>query len=146
MEYNSKEHRYENLSPEEYLDIIRTCLRDLNNEHKPIDESNDNDESNDDDDDDDDDDDNDSDRAEWKIQLTLQNNCVSTKYFENTRTIYTKSEPIEIIMGSDTNDVINRLFDTTLKRFQQAIKASIEGSKFTHESVRLFLSLSKNRH
>ena len=115
----------------------------MNNEHKPIDESNDNDESNDDDDDDDD---NDSDRAEWKIQLTLQNNCISTKYFENTRTIYTKSEPIEIIMGSDTNDVINRLFDTTLKRFQQAIKASIEGSKFTHESVRLLLSLSKKRH
>ena len=116
----------------------------MNNEHKPIDESNDNDESNDDVDDDDDD--NDSDRAEWKIQLTLQNNCVSTKYFENTRTIYTKSEPIEIIMGSDTNDVINRLFDTTLKRFQQAIKVSIEGSKFTHESVRLLLSLSKKRH
>ena len=142
IEYNNKEQRYENLSPEEYLDIIRPFLRDLINEHKPIDESNDNDESNDDDDDDD------SDRAEWKTQLRLQNNCVSTKYFEDTCTIYTKSEPepIEIIMGSDTNNVINRIFHTTLKRFQQAIKASIEGSKFTHESVRLLLSLSKKRH
>ena len=32
-------------------------------------------------------------RAEWKIQLTMQNNCISTKRFEETRTIYTKSEP-----------------------------------------------------
>ena len=43
--------------------MIRPYLRDLINEHKPIDESND--------DDDDDDDDDDTDRAEWKIQLTM---------------------------------------------------------------------------
>ena len=40
--------------------MIRPYLRDLINEHKPIDESND-----------DDDDDDDTDRAEWKIQLTM---------------------------------------------------------------------------
>ena len=38
-------------------------------------------------------------------------------------------------MGSDTNNVIDRLFDTTLQRFQQAIKTSTRGSEFTHESV-----------
>ena len=37
--------------------MIRPYLRDLINEHKPIDESND--------------DDDDTDRAEWKIQLTM---------------------------------------------------------------------------
>ena len=40
-------------------------------------------------------------------------------------------------MGRETNDVIDRLFDTTLKRFQQAIKTSIKGSEFAHESVGL---------
>ena len=42
--------------------MIRPYLRDLINEHKPIDESND-----DDDVDDDDDDGDDNDRAEWKF-------------------------------------------------------------------------------
>ena len=39
-------------------------------------------------------------------------------------------------MGSDTNDVIDILFDTILERFQQAIVTSNKrGSQFTHESV-----------
>ena len=42
--------------------------------HKPIDESNDG--SNDDHDDDDD-----TDCAEWKIQLAMQNSCISSKSF-----------------------------------------------------------------
>ena len=66
----------------------------------------------------------------------MQNNCISTKDFEETRTIYSQSKPIEILMGSHTDDVIDRLFDTTLQRFQQAIEISNErGSEFTHESV-----------
>ena len=41
-------------------------------------------------------------------------------------------------MCSDTNNVINRLFDTTLQRFQQAIETSHKrGSGFIHESAAL---------
>ena len=76
--------------------MIRPYLRDLINEHKLIDESND------DDDDDDDDGGDDTDRAEGKIQLAMQNSCISTKNFEETCTIYSKSKPVEIFMGSDT--------------------------------------------
>ena len=65
--------------------MIKPYLRDLINEHKPIDESNDD---------------------------TMQNSCIFTKIFEETRTIYTKSEPLEIFMGSDTEDVIDKLFNT----------------------------------
>ena len=36
IEYKSKRDRYENLSPEEYLKMIRPYLRDLINDHKPI--------------------------------------------------------------------------------------------------------------
>ena len=62
----------------------------------------------------------------------MQNNCVSTKYFEETRTIYSASKPVEIFMGTDTDDVIDRLFDTILQRFQQAIEKSNErGSELT---------------
>ena len=66
----------------------------------------------------------------------MQNNCVSTKDFEETRTIYSASKPVAIFMGTDTDDVIDRLFDTILQRFQQAIEKSNErGSELTHESV-----------
>ena len=40
-------------------------------------------------------------RAGWKIQLTMQNSCISTRSFEETRTIYTKSEPVKLFMGSE---------------------------------------------
>ena len=115
IEYTSKEDRYENLSPKEYLNMIRPYLTDLINEYKPIAESNDDN----------------TDRTEWKIQLTVQNSCISTKRFEETRTIYTKSEPVEIFMGSDTEYVIDKLFNTPLQRFQRAQEISNErGSEF----------------
>ena len=68
----------------------------------------------------------------------MQNNCISVKNFEDTRAIYSASKPVEIFMGSDTKDVIDRLFDTTIERFQQAIVTSQKnGSEFAHESVGL---------
>ena len=81
---------------------------------------------------------NDSERGEWKIQLVIQNNCISTKDFEETHIMYSASKPVEIFIGSDTNDTINRLVDTLLQRFQQAIETSnARGNRFTHESVAL---------
>ena len=47
----------------------------------------------------------------------MQNSCISTKRFEETRTIHTKSEPLEHFMGSDTENVIDKLFNTLLQRF-----------------------------
>ena len=58
---------------------------------------------------------NNNNRAEWEIQLTMQNCCISTKSFEETHTIHTKSE---IFMDSDTENVIDKLFNTLLQRFQ----------------------------
>ena len=40
IEYKSKGDRYENLSAKEYLNMIRPYLGELINEHKPVDESN----------------------------------------------------------------------------------------------------------
>ena len=128
IEYKSREDRYENLSPEEYLKMIRPYLRDLINNHKPLMELND--EASDDDD---------SERGELKILLVIQNNCIFTKNFEDTCTVYSSSKPVEVFMGSDTSNAIDRLFNTILQRFQQAIETSIKegGSEFTNESVAL---------
>ena len=126
IEYTSKGDRYENLSPEEYLNMIKPYLRDLLNNHKPTMESN-NEENNEE-----------NDRAEWKIHLVMQNNFISDKDFKDTRTIYSASKPVEIFMGSDTNENIDKLFNTILEIIQKGIETSNErGSRLTHESVAL---------
>ena len=131
MEYKSKVDRYENLSPKEYLDVIRPYLRDLINEHKPTVELNNTNNSNNSNN-------NNNDRAKWKIQLIMQNNFILDKNFENTRTIYSASKPVEIFMGRDKKSAIDTLFNTILKRIQQAIETSNKrGREFTHESVAL---------
>ena len=50
----------------------------------------------------------------------MQNSCTSTTIFEDTHTIYPASKPVEIYMASDTENIIDTLFDTTSERFQQA--------------------------
>ena len=71
-------------------------------------------------------------RAEWKIQLIVKNNFISVKDFEDTRTIYSASKPVEIFIGNETKNIIDTLFDTTLNKIQQATEASNErGSGFT---------------
>ena len=139
MEYTSKGDRYENLSPKEYLNMIKPYLRDLINEHIPTMElNNNNNTDNNNDNNNNTDNYNNNNRAEWKIQLTMQNSCISTRNFEETRTIFTKSEPVEIFMGVNTNDVIDRLFNTLLQRFQHAQETSnYRGSEFIPDNVEL---------
>ena len=73
-----------------------------------------------------------------KIQLIIKNNCISVKDFEDTRITYSASRAIEIFMGSDTENIVDALFNTILNRIQEAMETSNErGSGFTHESVGL---------
>ena len=68
----------------------------------------------------------------------MQTSCISTRSFVETRAIYTKSEPVEIFMGSNTKHVIDKLFNKFLQRFQPAQKTSNErGSQFIPDSVEL---------
>ena len=53
-----------------------------------------------------------------KIQLVMLNSCISSKNFEEMRSIDLASNNIELFMGSDTDDIIDKLFDTILQRFQ----------------------------
>ena len=114
--------------------MIRPYLSDLMNEHKPTAELNNTNNSNNSNNSNN----NNTDRAEWKIQLVMQNNFISDKNFEDTCTIYSASKPVEVFMGSDTENATDTLFNTILNRIQQAIETSNErGSGFTHESVAL---------
>ena len=44
--------------------------------------------------------------VEWKIQLTMLINFMSSKDFEETRTVYTKSHNVEIMISNGTDDII----------------------------------------
>ena len=122
--------------------MIRPYLRDLINDHKPTtelsNEENNSDTNEENNSDTNEKDNSDTERGEWKLQLVMQNNCISTKNFEETRTIYSASKPVEIFMGTNTDDAIDGLFDALLQRFQQAIETSNDSeNEFTHESVAL---------
>ena len=56
--------------------------------------------------------------GECKIQLTIQINFISSKDSEETLTWITKSDNIEIMMDSETDDIINELIDQNLKELE----------------------------
>ena len=47
---------------------------------------------------------------EWKIQLTMSINFISHKESNETRPMHTKSDNIEIMMSSGTDEIIEGLF------------------------------------
>ena len=51
-----------------------------------------------------------------EIQLTMQINFVSFLDPEEIRTMDSKSKNIEILMGSETDDIINELFCKNIKK------------------------------
>ena len=54
---------------------------------------------------------NDTDHREWKIMLRMHIKCISTKSFIETRTMHPKSRQVEVYMGSDTENVIDKLLN-----------------------------------
>ena len=62
--------------------------------------------------------------GEWKIQLTMLINFISSKDSEETRTWHRKSDNMKIIMGSEADDIINDLIDSHLQRHQEGLEES----------------------
>ena len=101
IQYKSKGNKDKILTPSESLDMIRPYLSDIINDHKTEDEwkihsrniitvdKN---------------------QGEWKIHLTMAINFISAKNSDETRTMHTKINNVEIMMGSETDDIIEELF------------------------------------
>ena len=127
LEYESKGEKYKNLSPEEYLDMIRPYLSDIINDHKTpeklkVHSSNGVIHY-------------ETQFAEWKIQLTMQINFISSKDSGETRTMYTNSRNVETMTGSKTDDIIEELRESLLQKRQEGLKESMKGSEFVFDSV-----------
>ena len=49
-------------------------------------------------------------RGKWKILLAMQISFISSKDSEETLTLHTKNHNIEIMIGSETDEIIEKLF------------------------------------
>ena len=72
---------------------------------------------------------------EWKIQLTMAINLISSKDPDETRTMHTKSNNVEIMMGNETDEIIEDLFESFLQKYQEGLGESMRGSEFAYDSV-----------
>ena len=121
---------------EEYLDKIRPYLRDIINDHKTqgewriysgntiIKQKTQN---------------------EWKIQLAMAINFISSKkYSDETRIMPTRSDNIEIMIGSETDEIMVELFKSLQQMYQNELEESMDGSHFTFDGVNtLYYKLNK---
>ena len=92
IEYKSKEDNDKNLSPKEYLDMIKPYLSDIINDHK-----------------------------KRKIQLTIRINFIFSKDLRETSTMHTKSDKRKIMMSSETNDILEELCKS-LQKYQERFR------------------------
>ena len=101
IQYESKGNKGKNLSIKKYLNMIRLYLSDIMNDHKTsglvkyhsgnntwIEET----------------------PSEWKIQLTMTISFIFSKDSDETCTIHTKSNIVEAMTGSKTDEIIEELF------------------------------------
>ena len=71
-----------------------------------------------------------------KIQLTIAINRVRSKPgSDETRIMHTKSYNVEIMMGSQTDEIIEGLFRSLLQRYQERLEESMRGSGFIFYSI-----------
>ena len=97
IRYESKEDKGKNLSIKKYLDMIKPYLSDIINDHKTqgkwrIHSGNTITEC--------------KTQNEWEIQLTMAINFISSKDSDETLTMHGKSNNVEIMMGNETNEII----------------------------------------
>ena len=64
-------------------------------------------------------------------------NFISSKDSDETRNMHTKSDNVEIIMGSETNDIIEELRESLLQNYHNNLEKSIIGSEFVPSGIDL---------
>ena len=64
-------------------------------------------------------------------------NFISFKDSDAAQNKQTKSDNIEIMMGSETDDIINKLFKSLLQRYQEGLEKAIKESDFVPDVIDL---------
>ena len=76
-------------------------------------------------------------QIEWKIQLTMSINFISSKDSDEIRNMCTKSDKIEIMTASETEEIIKELFKSLLQKYQERLEESMRPSEFAFDSADL---------
>ena len=98
------------LSFDEYLELIRPYLDDLINVYKT--------------------------KGEWKLQLSEEISFVSQKPgSDETRVMYTRSFCEEIMSGSETEEITEKLIMSLLQKYQDNLQNKMKGSDFIFNGV-----------
>ena len=74
---------------------------------------------------------------EWKIQINMHVNFVSSNDTGETRTIFVWSDNEEIRSGNETDDIVKGLLNSFLNNYQKEEMVLRNGSNFVFESVDL---------
>ena len=119
--YESRGDKDKKLSVEQYLDMIKPYLSDLINENKAIETSS----------------------NEWKIEINMHVNFVSSSDTGQICTIFVCSDNEEIRLVNETDDIIKERINSFLNNYQKHEMILRNESNFVSESVDL---LSYNIH
>ena len=76
-------------------------------------------------------------KGEWKIQITMRIIFISFIDKNEIQVMHTKSDNIEIMIGTDTSDIINELIDSFRKRYQEGLETKMKGSSYIFERIDL---------
>ena len=76
-------------------------------------------------------------KGEWKIQITMRIIFISFIDKNQTKLMHTKSDNVEIMNGTDTNEAINELINSFMKIYQEGLERKMKGSSYIFESVDL---------
>ena len=77
-------------------------------------------------------------QGEWKVQLIMIINFMYSKDSDGIRTMLTKSNNIEIMMGNEADEIIEELFESLLQKYQEGLEGKMRGSEFVFDSIDLF--------
>ena len=58
-------------------------------------------------------------QGEWKTHLSMEINFVSSKESDEIHIMHTKSDNIDILMDSETNDIVKELFKSLYKNIKK---------------------------
>ena len=117
LEYMSNGNN--SLSFDKYLELIKPYLNDLINVYKT--------------------------KGEWKLQLSAEISFVSQKPgSDETHVMYTRSFCEEIMSGSETEEIMEKLIKLLLQKYQDNLQNKMKGSDFIFNGVNyLFYDLNR---
>ena len=64
-------------------------------------------------------------------------NFISSKDSNETRSMHTKSDNIEIMIGNETDGIIKNLFESLFQKYQEGLEKSMKRKEFVFDNLDL---------